>query len=229
MSCKNALLLFYNVIDIRWPKMPNDLPTEGMWAFGIGRRNVNPCCGRFIPNPQLAGTWPLGADANCMINVSFILQSLIGLLCICVAWPPYDVTAGDWGSFTLQQLIAELWFSIGLYPEQFCSGLILGGYGTIGECITLDPDIRLMQTKSSQESIQMCRMFTLTITIKEWKWWTTWLNSPCLFQDSFYKDLNILHMPIGQIIVHEWLFDQSTYHRWDMENLFFSFNDGEFT
>lgn len=147
MSCKNALLLFYNVIDIRRPKMPSDLPTEGMWAFGIGRRNVNPCCGRFIPNPQLAGTWPLGADANCIINVSFILQSLIGLLCICVAWPPYDVTAGDWGSFTLQQLIAEFWFSIGLYPEQFCSGLILGGYGTRGECITLDPDIKLMQTK----------------------------------------------------------------------------------
>lgn len=128
-------------------------PTEGMWAFGIGRRNVNPCCGRFIPNPQLAGTWPLGADANCIINdVSFILQSLIGLLCNCDAWPPYDVTTGDWGSFTLQQLIAELWFSSGLYPEQFCSGLILGGYGTIGEWITLDPDIKFKQ-KSSQESL----------------------------------------------------------------------------
>lgn len=121
----------------------NHLPTEGMWAFGIGRRNVNPCCGRFIPNPQLAGPWPLGVDANCIMNVSFILQSLIGLLCMCDGWPPYDVTAGDWGSFTLQQLIAELWFSIGLYPEQFCSGLILGGYGTIGEWITLDPDVKI--------------------------------------------------------------------------------------
>lgn len=122
-----------------------------MWAFGIGRRNVNPCCGIFIPNPQLAGTWPLGADANCMMNdVSFILQSLICLLCKCGTWPPYDVTAGDCGSFTLQQVIAELWFSIGLYPEQFCSGLILGGYGTMGEWITLEPGITSKQKWSQQ-------------------------------------------------------------------------------
>ena len=169
-----------------------------MWAFGIGRRNVNPCCGRFIPpNPQLAGTWPLGADANCIINVSFMLQSLIGRWCICDAWPPYDVTAGDWGSFTLQQLIAELWFSIGLYPEQFCSGLIFGGYGTIGEWITLDPDIKISSKRNHGQNHFKCtgcllfpllngndrqRAFIFTVSY-----------------DFCHNDFKITIMPIGQI------------------------------
>ena len=123
--------------------LPSTLPTEGMCAFGIGRRNVNPCCGSCGTSPQLACTWPLGADASCIIyDVSFILQSLICLRCNCWVWPLYDVTAGDCGSFTLQQVMAEWWFSIGLYPVQFCSGLILAGYGTIGEWMTLDPLVR---------------------------------------------------------------------------------------
>ena len=123
-----------------------------MWAFGIGRRNANPCCWKFIPNPQLEGIWLL-ADASCMINgVSFILQSLIGLLCGCCVWPPYEVTAGEWDSFMLQQVITELWFSIALYPEQFCSGLILAGNGTIGEWMTLDPEHRTKSNLTLKDS-----------------------------------------------------------------------------
>ena len=43
----------------------------------------------------------------------------------------------------------------------------------------------------------MCRVFSLSTT--EWKWWTTCLYSYCLFHGSFYRDLKILIMPIGQI------------------------------